>query len=457
MAATMSRKTRDEYLEKMRERYARWRGKQARSQLLTEFCEVTGHERKYATKLLGRRRRPALGQAVRGRPPRYGAKEHKVLKAIWKACEQPCGKRLQAALGEWLPAYERREGPLDPAVREKVLSISPAQIDRLLAPDKAARSTRYRPGLKANAAVKAIIPIRAESWAVTEPGWTEADTVALCGGSMEGNFAWAVTLTDIATGWTEARVTWNRGQHGVCEALRSIEAALPFALKGIDTDNGGEFLNWHVVAHFAQRDVKVLQTRSRPYHKNDQAHVEQKNHTHVRAFLGYERIGHAEVVESMDRLMVYWSLWNNLYSPTMRQIERRREAGGRVVRRHEKDPQTPLQRVLGLGCDPETRAWLEELKVRMDPFEAKEHLETWLKAIWQLVKAMNRAEALGEDPGEVAAAWQCPGLRYAPSGALPSTPSGCSNPTLGKPRSKTKQPPSTPTTVPVEKTRNPAA
>lgn len=457
MAATMSRKSRDEYLEKMRERYARWRGKQARSRLLSEFCEVTRHERKYAIKLLGGRRRPTPGQTRRGRPPRYDGPEREVIKVIWKACEQPCGKRLKAALGEWLPAYERRYDPLGADVRAKVLAISPAQIDRLLAPEKAARGARYRPGLKANAAVKAIIPIRAESWAVSEPGWTEADTVALCGGSMGGDFAWAVTLTDIATGWTEARATWNRGQHGVCEALRSMELALPFALKGIDTDNGGEFLNWHVVSHFAGREVKVVQTRSRPYHKNDQAHVEQKNHTHVRALLGYDRIGHAEVVESLDGLLAYWSLWNNLYSPTMRQIERRREAGGRVVRRHEKHPQTPLQRVLSAGCAGETRERLEALRRHMDPFSAKERIEAWLRSIWQLVRAMDRAEALGEDPGEVAAAWQCPGLRYAPSGALPRAPSGCCETHSSAPHSDSNNPTSTPKTVPKKNNRISAA
>lgn len=422
----MSHQARDEYLEKMRERYARRPGRQARSALLDEFCTVTGHERKYATKLLGGQRRKTPGQTRRGRPPIYGDAEKQVIKNIWKASEQPCGKRLKITIREWLPAYEKRHGNLDDDVRRRVLTISPAQLDRLLADEKVSRSDRYRPGLKANAAVKAAVPIRAESWDTNEPGWTEADTVALCGGSMLGDFAWALTCTDIATGWTEARATWNRGQHGVCEAFRRIEQVLPFELKGVDTDNGGEFLNWHLVGHFADREVKVEQTRSRPYHKNDQAHVEQKNYTHVRALLGYDRIGYAEVVASLDRLLAYWSQWNNLYSPTMRQVERRREKGGRVVRRHEKEPKTPCARVLESGtCHPGMAEALEEMRRTMDPFEAKEAIERWLRELWELVAKMNRAQNAGEDPAEVAAAWQCPGLRSAPPVSLPRASCGC--------------------------------
>ena len=453
----MSRKTRDEYLVTMRERYTRMSGRQARSKLLDEFCKVTGHERKYATKLLGGRRRSDPGGPGRGRPAIYGEAEKRVIKTIWKACEQPCGKRLKAAIPEWLPAYEKREGRLEEETRTRVLAISPAQLDRLLAPEKVSDQGKYRPGLKANAAVKAAIPIRAESWNTSEPGWTEADTVALCGGSMQGDFAWALTCTDIATGWTEARATWNRGQHGVCEAFTRIEAALPFAWKGVDTDNGGEFLNWHLVSHLADRDIAVEQTRSRPYHKNDQAHIEQKNYTHVRALLGYDRIGYAQVTDSLDRLLAYWSLWNNLYSPTMRQVEKRREKCGRVVRRHEKESKTPCQRVLESGCLPEMAEALAEKREQLDPFEMKERIEKWLSAIWKLVEKMNRAQNAGKDPSQEAAAWQCPGLRYAPSVSLPRPSFGCAASTKkDHPKSETN-PKKTKATVPIETIKSSAA
>jgi hypothetical protein len=450
MAATMSRRSRDEYLLKMRGRYARMEAKRARGALLDEFCEVTGHERKYATKLLGGRRDPGSGGRGRGRPPRYGDAEREVIAAIWRACEQPCGKRLRSAIKEWLPHYERREGRLSPRLRANVLAISPAAIDRLLAPAKVSGGGKARLAPKANAAVKAVIAVRAESWDVAGPGWMEADTVALCGGSMSGDFGWALTGTDVGTGWTEARATWNRGQYGVCERFVEIESALPFALLGVDTDNGGEFLNWHLVAHFADREVAIEQTRSRPYHKNDQAYVEQKNYTHVRALLGYGRLGHRELVEPLNGLLAYWSLWNNLYSPTMRQIERRREKGGRVVRRHEKTPKTPCERLLEAGCQRGVAAKLRAARRAMDPFEAKEIIEAWLGWIWELAADLDVAQAAGDDPAELAAARPCPWRRYAQPGAWASAPSGRSEKPEPNPKNQSK-------TVPKKRSRKPAA
>ena len=216
-------------------------------------------------------------------------------------------------------------------------------------------------------------------------------------------------------------------------------------------------MNWHLVSHLADRDIAVEQTRSRPYHKNDQAHIEQKNYTHVRALLGYDRIGYAEVVDSLDGLLAYWSLWNNLYSPTMRQVEKRREKSGRVVRRHEKESKTPCQRVLESGCRSEISAALAEMREQLDPFEMKERIEKWLSAIWKLVEKMNRAQNAGKAPSEEAAAWQCPGLRYAPSVSLPRASFGCPSPEKkDHPKTETN-PTKTKNTVPVEATKSSAA
>ena len=258
MAITMSRSTRDEYLEKMRCRYRRYTGKLARSRLLDEFCEVTGHERKYATKLLSGRRGPPVGAGCTpsrgGRPAIYDAEVTGVLHEIWRHSEQPCGKRLKPMLGTWLPFYERRYGVLPAKTRDGVLSISAAQIDRVLAPRKVGAGIVNRRTPKAHAAIKALVPVRAECWDAREPGWIEADTVAHCGGDMGGRFLWSLTATDIFSGWTEVRATWNRGQYGVCAAFVEIEGGLPFALLGVDTDNGGEFLNHHLHRHFRGRE-----------------------------------------------------------------------------------------------------------------------------------------------------------------------------------------------------------
>ena len=137
--------------------------------------------------------------------------------------------------------------------------------------------------------MKRQIEVRSEKWAGREPGWFEADSVAHCGGSMAGSFAYTLTFTDTNSQWTELRAVWNRGGHATSTRVQEIEASLPFAIKGVNTDNGGEFLNWHLIRYLKKRDVPVTQTRSRPYHKNDNARVEQKNGSLVRTLLGYER------------------------------------------------------------------------------------------------------------------------------------------------------------------------
>lgn len=442
MARTMSRFTRDEYLEKMRCRYRRYTGKSAKGSLLDEFCRVTGHERKYATKLLSGQRGPSgeagCAPSRGGRPPTYGAEVAGVLFEIWRHSEQPCGKRLKPMLGQWLPYYEKRYGELPRKVREGALSISAAQIDRVLAPRKIGAGVVNRRTPKANAAVKALVPVRAECWDAREPGWVEADTVAHCGGDMGGSFLWSLTATDIFSGWTEVRACWNRGQHGVCVAFAGIEAALPFALNGVDTDNGGEFLNHHLHRHFTGRERPVEMTRSRPYHKNDQAHVEQKNSTHVRQLLGFERLGHGLAVPLVDGLLEAWSIWRNAFTTTFKQTESKR-VGSRTVRKHEKVPRTPCERLVqyreGRG-DRAGAAALRSWRKQHDPFELKDWIEERLTAIWKLDAALMLAESEGEtDPEGVAAPFLRGPLRYAPRAPQKR------NPTRNPPLESNPEPP----------------
>jgi len=182
-----------------------------------------------------------------------------------------------------LPLWIRHLGEVEATVREQVLEVSAATIDRLLAGVKM-RAGRKKPLVpRSDAAVKALVAIRAERWNTREVGWTEVDTVAHCGGDMGGSFIWSLTSVEILSGWTEVRCVWNRGQEATCAGLVAIEQAQPFLLKGIDSDGGGEFLNYHLYGYLKERGI--CQTRSRPYRKNDQAHVEQKNYTHVRQLL----------------------------------------------------------------------------------------------------------------------------------------------------------------------------
>jgi hypothetical protein len=235
--------------------------------LLDEICVLCGYERKYASKLLGGRR-PITGESgkCRGGSQRiYAAAEREVIKAIWLSAEQPCGKRLKAALPLWLPFYEKRHGQLKSKVKAKVLAASAATIDRLLAPCRISLGSRGRCSTRPGTLLRSQIPIRTEHWEVSGPGFIEADTVAHCGQSMAGEFCWSITATDVHTQWTETRAVPNRGQAAVAERIAQIEAALPFPILGFDTDNGGEFLNWHLVDYFGKRRVPVRFTRSRAY------------------------------------------------------------------------------------------------------------------------------------------------------------------------------------------------
>ena len=240
---------------------------------------------------------------------------------------------------------------------------------------------------------------------------------------MSGNFIWTLTCVDIATGWTEVRPVWNRGEYTTLQGLEQIRAALPFDLLGIDSDNGGEFLNHHLF-NWAKTE-KIKQTRSRPYRKNDQAHVEQKNFTHVRQLLGYDRLEYPELVAQLTELLALWSLWKNLYHTTMEQTSKRRE-GSRQIRTHAKRNRTPAQRLLeSKYLHPDKRKHLEHYLETTSPFEMKAEIEERLEKLWKESENRTRADdEKREEPEEPLER----GL--APEGRTPLRsvqPSGASN------------------------------
>src|ERR1700691_1771057 len=214
MPEQMSQESKKEVLKGMRERHGRRRGRHARGKLIDEFCELCGYERKYAIKLLGGKRRPESRPVKKGGPrPKYGEAQTAVLKVIWLAAEQPCKTRLKAAMALWLPHYEEQHGALSQPVRENLLAMSAATMERLLSAHKASVGSRGRCGTRPGTLLRTQIPVRTEHWDVSAPGWLEADTVAHCGESMAGDFCYSLTLSDIHTQWTETRAIWNRGQH----------------------------------------------------------------------------------------------------------------------------------------------------------------------------------------------------------------------------------------------------
>lgn len=378
----MSQKVREEMLPRLRQRYL-GRGPEGRSRMLDEICEQFGYSRKHAIKLLGGQAGWGGDPGVRkGRPPVYGEEVVAVLWVLWEHAEQPCGKRLRALLPLWLPAYEREYGSIDRNLRQKLMTVSPAQIDRLLAPRKAQDERRRRCGTKPGGLLKNQIPIRTDHDDITGPGWLEADTVAHGGGSMAGDFIWSVTFTDIDTGWTSMRSIWNKGEAAVVAATRDVEERLPFPLRGFDCDNGSEFLNWHLVSYLRDnRKQSVPFTRSRPYKKDDNGHVEQKNWTHIRQLLGYGRLEDPCLVDAINQLhRDIWEPLNNLFLPSSKMIRKTR-MGGKVRRVHDK-PMTPCDRLL--LCDAISKRVKRKLKKQrkaLNPFALKADLEKKLADI----------------------------------------------------------------------------
>jgi hypothetical protein len=375
--ATMSQTSKHEYLERMKWRYQQ-RGREGRSRLLDELEEICGYDRKYAIKLMNGSLPPPRGR--RGRGPVYGAAELAVIKPIWRAAHQPCGKLLQPMLPLWLPHWEADHGPLEPGLKARLERISASTLDRLLAPSKAAEQRRRQSGTRPGTWLKTQIPIRTDHAEVDRPGYLEADTVAHCGSSLSGDFVGTLDLTDVHTQWTECRAVWNKGRHGIVAQIRNIEQQLPFPLRGFDSDNGSEFLNWHLVSYLQERGEQpaVAFTRSRPYHKNDNARVEQKNWTHARSWVGYERLDQPECVAALNAAYLAWCALKNYFVPVMK-LESKRREGGRYRKRYDR-PRTPVQRVLeGEGLAPEARAALEARQTQLNPFALRRQAERHLR------------------------------------------------------------------------------
>lgn len=246
--------------------------------------------------------------------------------------------------------------------------------------------TKGKCGTKPGTLLKRQIPIHNNYWNEGEPGFVEADTVAHCGDSMAGAFVWSLTLTDIYSGWTELRAIWGKSEANVIEKIKCIEKHLPFKLKGFDSDNGNEFLNHHLLRYFTERKEKVTFTRSRPYRKNDNAHVEQKNWSCVRQLLGYDRIENINAIDIMDDLYIHeWSLLNNYFLPTMK-LEKKTRNGSQIKKIHSK-PITPYERLLASNhLNNLQKQLLKDIYKTLNPFELRKSMESKLDKLFKLIK-----------------------------------------------------------------------
>lgn len=379
----MSPRSKRDYVEAIFLRY-KHASRKEKTTILDEFSTVCGYHRKHAIRLLrGFKRFTKPKGKKRGRPSLYHKSDIlNPLKSIWLAANLPCSKRLKAILPLWLPGYVRQFGDLCPEVTTALVTISPATIDRVLKSVRVSYHKRGRATTKPGALLRKHIPINTNQWDEARPGFLEADTVAHCGASTAGMFAYTIDCVDIATGWTEQRAIWGKGQTGVLEQIHHIEQSLPFPLRGFDCDNGSEFLNHHLLRHFTDRKHPIQFTRSRAYHKDDNAHVEQKNWTHVRQWLGYERFADPSIVPLLNDLYTEeWRLFHNFFYPSMKLIAKER-VGSKTLKRHDS-PKTPYQRIMESPHIAETvkHALTTQLKT-LNPFVLRQAMESKLKEIF---------------------------------------------------------------------------
>ena len=346
------------------------------------------------------RRRGGRAAPGAARPPQrraltYSPAVIEALRAIWEAAGYPWSLRLKALLPLWLP-WARRRLRLRPAVERQLLAISPRQIDRRLAPHRRALSKRLYGRTKPGTLLKHHIPLKTDRWEVATPGFTEIDLVAHCGSLGDGEFVHSLNLTDIHTTWVETAAVLGKSQVAVQAALEELRQALPFRLQGIDSDNGSEFINQHLWDYCQAQEIQF--TRGRPYKKDDNAHIEQKNWTHVRKLLGYVRYDSAAAQTAIHALYRReLRLFQNLFLPSVKLLRKER-IGSRVRRRYDV-PRTPLERVLaGPGLPPEVAAQLQRQRDGLDPFALARAIEQQLERIYALANPRHSAPVAPANP-----------------------------------------------------------
>ena len=355
--------------------------------ILDEFCATCGCHRKHAIRVLKRFKRFTKPKVKkRGKPSVYQNEAvRKPLKEIWLKANLPCSKRLKVILPLWLPGYVQIFGQLPPDVTNALLRISPPTIDRLLKPIRIHYTKRGRSTTKPGTLLRKKIPIKTNQWDESRPGFLEADTVAHCGESTSGMYVNTIDFVDIATGWTEQRAVWGKGETAVLEQIKKIEKTLPFPILGFDCDNGGEFLNYHLLRHFTERKQPVQFTRSRAYHKDDNAHIEQKNWTHIRQWLGYDRLDNPKVVSLLNNLYAKeWRLFHNFFCPSVKLIAKER-LGSKTIKHHDS-PKTPYQRIMDSPHIQESvkRSLSNQLE-NLNPFMLRKIMDKKLKIIFSII------------------------------------------------------------------------
>ncbi len=401
MSLTMAEK--HAVTRRLAEEYRR-AGKGRKGEILDTLCSITGYSRDHAGRMLRAGPPPRVRRGrKRNRPRVYDADVLFALRRVWATLDGICGKRLHAVLPEIVPVMERcGELPVSAEVRGKLLAISAATIDRLLAPDRARLALKGRPGTKPGTLLKHQIPVRTfADWDEARPGFVEIDLVGHDGGAPKGEYCQTLDVTDVATGWTETRAVKNKAQLYVFSALKGIRETLPFPLRGIDSDNGSEFINAELLRYC--KDKKITFTRSRAYRKNDSCYVEQKNWSVVRRNVGYARFDTSEDLAVLNELYAALREHTNFFMPSAKLVSKTRD-GARVTKRYDT-PRTPYARVLASEHVTEAaKRRLTQRYAKLNPVALKRRIVELQRRLYELVslkESIRRREVQAPDLDDI--------------------------------------------------------
>jgi hypothetical protein len=340
----MSKISKREYLFEVKKKY--WKATKGRKgQLLDDFCAFTGYSRKYATGLLNRPL-PKKWKRYKPRAKYYDQPVVDALKIIWEALDSICGERVHPQIPEMLEKLiNYQEIAVTEEVRDKLLKISLGSVKAILRKEKTRSVIRIGGTTKPGSLLKHQIAVRYGRWDEMIPGWCETDTVAHCGETVAGSYISSLDVVDICSSWSEQFAIINKGEQAVTKAMDDIKNRLPFKLLGLDPDNGAEFINWSLLNYCRKHQVNL--TRSRPYHKNDNAHIEQKNWTAIRQLVGYSRFETEEQLNILNDLYANeWRLYINFFQPTMKLKEKIKDTQTGRTKKKYYEAKTPYQRLI---------------------------------------------------------------------------------------------------------------
>ena len=376
----MTKTTRRELLKVIKERYLK-AIKAEKTEILNEFCQSTGYNRLYAIRILQAGHQ--YQSFTRKRPSKYGAALLTLIIRIWELLEYPCGTRLKPQLLPMLEALTRSKEilPVPEIQINQLRHISAKTLDRRLKREREVRRLKRNRGTTRHGSLlKSSIPIRITNWDTRRIGFMEMDTVAHCDDNLSGEFIYSLDMVEIATGWSEQIAVMGKGEQGIVTAIEEIKKGLPFELKGLDSDTGSEFVNWHMVKWCKENNLSF--TRSRPYYKNDNAYVEQKNYTHIRQWLGYRRYDRPQQLELINDLYRNeLRRFNNYFRPVMK-VSSKQKVNNSVSKKKYGDALTPYQRLMNSKQIPlKIKTQLQKLYESLNPVKLKEAIKAKLKRI----------------------------------------------------------------------------